>query len=447
MDTEEIIGSSTGWFDREKIVKARALLVGIAKGDAKKEYVDDCLKELELLATTYGILSTEKIALSIKTYSAATYISTGKLEDLLQAVQKFQVDLVIFDDEISPAQQRNLEKILRVPVIDRTEVILGVFGDRARTKEAKLQIELAQVRYVTPRLRRMWTHLGKQSGGGGGSSGGGYTKGEGERQIEIDRRLLKTRIDRLQTQIREMQAHRSTQRILRERTSIPVFAIVGYTNAGKSTLMKALTQAEVLVEDKLFATLDTTTRKYVLPNKQELLFIDTVGFIRKLPHLLVHAFKSTLEEAVQSEFLIHIIDATHPGAVEQSETTLKVLKELKAPNTPAITILNKVDKLAEMGPREREAFTKLKLMYPRAIEMSALEQTGFEALFEEINHVLQKRRVRLQLRVPQSEYKLIAAAIRDGHIYEQSYEENDVLLDVELPQSIAWQFQRYVTTF
>jgi len=444
MDSEVGNKSLIGWFDRERIVKSKALLAGIYKGEKERHQADEYLKELQLLVETYGITSTEKIALSIRIFSAATYISKGKIQDLLNAIDKFQVNLVIFDDEISPAQQRNLEEILRVPVIDRTEVILGVFGDRARTKEARLQIELAQIKYVNFNLKRMWTHLGQQTGGGGGASGGGYLKGEGERQLEIDKRLLQKRIDRLQSEIKEVKAVRNTQRVLRERTDIPVFAIVGYTNAGKSTLMKALTKAEVLVEDKLFATLDTTTRKYILPNKQEILLIDTVGFIRKLPHLLIHAFRSTLEEAVQAEFLLHIVDASHPNAVEQAETTLKVIKQLNAAEKPVITVLNKMDRVREIAPQAEEVVAKLKLQYPRSIEMSALTHEGFDLLVDEMIFILRSRRVRMNLCIPQSEYHQVSAATRHGHIFEQSYEDNDVLLDIELPNDLTWHFSKYI---
>ena len=433
----------TGWFDRERIVKSKALLVAIYQGETQHQKAEEHLQELELLTKTFGNESIEMVALSIRTFTAATFISKGKIDALLEAVEKFQVNLVIFDDEITPAQQRNLEEILRVPVIDRTEVILGVFADHARTKEAKLQVELAQIKYVFPRLKRMWTHLGQQTGGGGGISGGGYLKGAGERQIEIDKRLLNKRIDRLQSEIKEVREVRKTQRVLRERRDIPVFAIVGYTNAGKSTLMNALTHAEVLVEDKLFATLDTTTRKYCLPNKQDILLIDTVGFIRKLPHLLVHAFKSTLEEAVQAEYLLHIVDASHPNALEQAQTTLQVIKELNAGNKPVITLLNKIDRVQEIGPTAQQVLAKLKLTYPRSIELSALTHLGFDHLIEEFIHVLQSRRVRLSLRIPQSEYHLVSSAIREGQIFHQTYEGNDVLLEVEIPGEIQWQFKKY----
>ncbi|MDB6080965.1 MAG: hflX [Chlamydiia bacterium] len=435
------------WFDKKRFSNMPALLVGVYKGgsDTRLQCLE-YLQELRLLCDTHEIQTVDQIALSMRTYSSANFLSTGKLEEVRRTMDALGAKLVVFDDEITPAQQRNLESVLRVPVIDRAEVILCVFADRAKTKEAKLQVELAQVKYIAPRLKRMWTHLSRQSGGGGGSSGGGYLKGVGEKQIEIDRRLLKNKIDRLNQLIREVKNSRATQRSLRERSEIPVFAIVGYTNAGKSTLMKQLTLADVFIEDKLFATLDTTTRKFQLPgNKQELLLIDTVGFIRKLPHLLVMAFRSTLEEAVQTDVLIHVIDASHPMALEQAATTLEVLKELHAGDKPVITVLNKMDRLKsdEVTPQQNEVYQKLRLAYPRVIEVSAVAGEGMDALFEEIKYVLQKRRHIVNLRIPQSEYQMVSEAIRQGKIISQEYIDNDVLIEVDLPVTVAYRFDAY----
>lgn len=446
---EEMVleASRLAWFDKKRFSGMPALLVGVYKGGA--DNLVQCLEylqELRLLCETHEINAVDQIAVTVRTYSAANFLSEGKIADVKKAIDTLGVKLVVFDDEITPAQQRNLEAIFRVPVIDRSEVILCVFADRAKTKEAKLQVELAQVKYIAPRLKRMWTHFSKQTGGGGGSSGGGYLRGVGETQIELDRRLLKKKLDRLQDQIKEVKSYRDTQRSQRVRTEIPIFAIVGYTNAGKSTLMKELTQADVFIEDKLFATLDTTTRKFQLPdNKQELLLIDTVGFIRKLPHLLVMAFRSTLEEAVQADVLIHVIDTSHPLALEQAETTLSVLKELKAKDIPIITVLNKMDRLKgdEVIPSQKEVYQKLKLAYPRAVEVSAVQGTGLDALFEEIKHVLQKGRKIVTLRIPQSEYQLVSEAIRQGRVLHQEYVENDVVIEVDLPQLGSYRFDKY----
>jgi GTP-binding protein HflX len=343
---------------------------------------------------------------------------------------------VIFDDEISPQQQRNLEKALGKPVIDRTELILGVFAQRAQTKEAKIQIELASCRYQQPRLRRLWTHLSRQRTGG---SGGGFLKGEGEKQIEIDRRIIKKQIDQLQGELEEVIKHRRTQRRARARTGIPTFAIIGYTNAGKSTLMNALTKADVLVEDKLFATLDTTTRQYTLPNQQKILLIDTVGFIRKIPHLLVAAFKSTLEEAVEADILLHIIDASHMQAPEQAEATLHVLKELSVQKRPIITVLNKIDQCKIPAMIHR-----IKYKYPKTVMISALNGTGFDQLLDAMVKEIHTLRKTVRLRVPQSHFSLVTEVMREGKVISSEYEENDIVMEVEIPQHLEKKVALYV---
>jgi len=318
------------WYDQDRIRTSKALLVGVYKKSSEIEITNEHLKELELLSETHHINVVDRWSTMVREFSAATFLSSGKLGQLKERIAEVGANLVIFDDEISPVQDRNLEETLRVPVVDRTEIILGVFADRAKTKEAKLQIEMAQVQYLAPRLKRMWLHLSRQAGGGGGIGGGGYTRGKGEKQIEMDRRDLKRRHEQLQKELKGVVKYRHTQRRRREKNQIPSFAIIGYTNAGKSTLLNELTDAHVLVEDMLFATLDTTTRQFILPNHQKVLLIDTVGFIRKLPHLLVAAFKSTLEEAVEADVLLHLIDSSHPRALEQAKTTFEVLQELNA---------------------------------------------------------------------------------------------------------------------
>jgi len=271
-------------------VNKKALLVGTY--EQSKESCIQLLDELESLGDTFGIATALKLSCPLRSIDSGTFLGSGKVEEIKALAKEHDCDVVIFDDELSPQQQRNLEKIIERIVVDRTELILGVFAQRAQTSEAKIQIELANYRYQMPRLRGLWTHLHRQRSGG---SGGGAVKGEGEKQIEIDRRIIRHQIDRLQQELKRVRKQRQTQRALREKTGIAVFAIIGYTNVGKSTLLRSLTDAEVLVEDKLFATLDPTTRRFVLPNKQSVLLIDTVGFIRKIPHQLIAAFKSTLE--------------------------------------------------------------------------------------------------------------------------------------------------------
>lgn len=419
----------------------RAFLISAYKGSDQKRICTEHLEELGLLAETYGVEVLDKFPCVVRRYDAGTFITEGKLQEAVDLSKKVDANLVIFDDEISPGQQRNLEKEFGIPVIDRTEVILGVFAQRAQTKEARLQIELAQVRYQAPRLKRLWTHLSRQHGGGGGSGGGGYLKGEGEKQIEIDRRILKRKIDALQKEIEEVKAHRETQRSSRQRSAIPIFAIIGYTNVGKSTLLNALTQAGAFVEDKLFATLDTTTRKFMLPNNQEILLIDTVGFIRKLPHLLVAAFKSTLEEAFQADILLHLIDVTHPMAEEQAQTTFEVLRELNVDEKPIITVLNKVDACADPA-----VITQLSLKYPKNVQISALKGTGLDNLLDVMIQELSKRRKIVTLKIPQSEYAIVSEVMRLANIISQTYEDNDVILRTHLPLTLEQKLKRFISS-
>jgi GTP-binding protein HflX len=426
--------------------KELALLISAYKGSDKQETCIEHLQELELLVETYGATILGKVPCVIRKYDAATFVTEGKLEELVTKSKELKANLIIFDDEITPAQQRNLEKAFGLPVIDRTEVILEVFAARAQTKEAKAQIELAKVKYEAPRLKRLWTHLSRQAGSGGGGSGsggsgggGGFTKGEGEKQIELDRRILKNKIDVLKREIEDVRAMRATQRVARERSEIPVFAIIGYTNAGKSTLLNALTDAKVFVENKLFATLDTTTRTFKLANQQEILLIDTVGFIRKLPHLLVAAFKSTLEEAIQADVLIHLIDVSHPMAEEQASTTFDVLQELNAAKKPIITVLNKIDQC-----KDQVTIQRLRLKYPKTVQISALKKEGFEDLQEMIINELKAFRKVVKLKIPQSDYAIVSEIMRVGHVINQDYEENDVLLEVDLPDSMAGRIKKYL---
>ncbi len=418
--------------------KQNALLISVYQGTSKKAICEEHLNELRLLVETFGVSTAGKVMCPLRKYDASTYIGKGKLEELVGQAHDLNVDLVIFDDEITPAQQRNLEKAFGRSVIDRTEVILGVFAQRAQTKEARLQVELAQIKYEAPRLKRLWTHLSRQQGTSGSGGGGSYLKGEGEKQIEIDKRILKRKIDLLQKEIEEVKGHREVQRTSRVKAGIPVFAIIGYTNAGKSTLLNALTEAGVFVEDKLFATLDTTTRKFTLSNNQDILLIDTVGFIRKLPHLLVAAFKGTLEEAVEADILLHLVDVSHPMAEEQAATTFEVLKELGAGKKPIITVLNKIDKCEHPSMIHR-----IRMSYPKNVQISALKKEGFDELQEKMIVELSLLRQIIKLRIPQSDYASVSEIMQEGHVLNQDYEENDILLKVELPKGTAKKYLHY----
>ena len=416
----------------------RAMLVGTYLGATEKLETDEQLGELENLASTYGLETVQRMMAPLRAIESSTYIGKGKVEELQKICAEKEIDIVIFDDEISPQQQRNLEKGLGRPVIDRTELILGVFAQRAQTREARIQVELAASRYQFPRLTRLWTHLSRQRSGGG-KGGSGAVKGEGEKQIEIDRRILKNEISKLQAELKDVQKIRETQRLARKRSGIPTFAIIGYTNSGKSTLMNALTQADVLVEDKLFATLDTTTRKYKLPNGQEILLIDTVGFIRKLPHLLVAAFKSTLEEAVEADILLHLIDVSNPQAMQHAEATFAVLKELKAEKHPMITVLNKIDQCDN-----RLMIDRMRFKYPKTVEISATEGKGFDHLLDMMIREISLLRKVVSLRIPQSEYALVSELMKEGKVLSTDYEENDILLEMEIPQDLERKVSQYI---
>ena len=411
-----------------------AVLVGTYGGHEDKEQCIEYLAELESLADTFGVPVLSKMACPVRKVEASTFLSSGKLDEVIAEIATTGVNLVIFDAEISPAQQRNLEKRLKVAVMDRTELILEIFAGRAQTKEARLQIELAKAKYEFPRLKRLWSHFSRQS-----SSGGGHLKGEGEKQIEIDRRLLKKKLERLNEELLEVTKYRQTQSTSRRRSGIPTFAIIGYTNAGKSTLLNALTDAKVFVEDKLFATLDPTTRKFLFPNNQEILLTDTVGFIRKIPHTLVAAFRSTLEAALHDDVLLHLIDVSHPLAEEHATVTRKLLKELKAEEAPIITVLNKADACEDNTRLER-----LKRLYPKSVVISATERTGLESLVEMMMQELSSLRKVLKLKIPQSEYALVADIRRSGHILYEEYEGNDVLIRAEIPLNALHRFDSYI---
>ncbi|MDR3623598.1 MAG: GTPase HflX [Chlamydiales bacterium] len=412
----------------------RAILVSVYKGGSEKTECEENLQELKRLVDTLGMETLQGIPCSIKKFEASTYLGKGKLEELSQIIREQNADILIIDDEISPGQQRNLEKLFQIPVLDRTEVILEVFSKHARTKEAKLQIELAKIRYELPRLKRLWTHLSRQRGGGVNM------KGEGEKQIEIDKRILKAKVERLESELKKVRDYRMTQRGARQKSLIPTFAIIGYTNVGKSTLLKALTEADVLVEDKLFATLDTTTRKFVLPNQQEVLLIDTVGFIRKIPYTLVKAFRSTLEEAVEADILLHIIDASHPMREEQAKATFDVLKELNATEKPVITVLNKVDLCTDL-----DSLDALQHKYPKTVQISALTGMGFNKLAELMIQELEKGRQKVVIRVPQKDYSVLQEIEKYGQIHNREYEGNDIILFIEGPNDIVNRLKKYWT--
>jgi GTP-binding protein HflX len=319
----------------------RAFLVTVAaKRSAGRWSAEDSMAELAQLAGTAGVEVAGKLTQRLHTPSKTHYLGKGKLEELISLKDSTSYNVVIFDDELSPTQQRNLEEILKVKVIDRSALILDIFGRRAKTREGQLQVELAQHQYLLPRLAGQWSHLERLGGGIG-------TRGPGERQIETDRRLIRQKIHRLKAQLEAVRKHRALYRQRRKKSGIPVVAIVGYTNAGKSTLLNALSRADVFVEDKLFATLDPTTKRLALPDNRDVLITDTVGFIRKLPPTIVSSFRATLEELAEADILLHVVDLTSHNAAEQCQTVEDILADLELADKPRITALNKIDLLVD----------------------------------------------------------------------------------------------------
>jgi len=411
----------------------RALLVGVCLSPNEEEHTGRLLKELEELVDTLGVPVVASQVIRVRQFNAKLLVGKGKAEELSRILQEKNMDCLVFDNELTPAQQRNLEKMTGVCVIDREEVILDIFGQRAQTKEARLQVDLARMTYSLPRLTRAWSHLGQQGGGIG-------TRGEGETQLEQDRRIIRKQIDRLKKELDDVRRRRQTQRAKRVRVPVPHAAIVGYTNAGKSSLLKLLTGADVLVENQLFATLDTTTRKIELPNKQRLLLTDTVGFVRKLPHLLVEAFKATLEEALTADFLLHVIDATDPDIFEMHQTTMDVLKELKADEKETIMVMNKMDLMKDTAQEHA-----LRLHFPDACFVSIQNGTGIPHLIDVLTDRMSRTSSIMDLAIPHHRTDLVALLHREAHILSTDYSADSILLTASIPHRIRTTFQAFST--
>ncbi len=409
---------------RDKIV-ARALLVGAHTVGESREDAEDLLNELGELVRTLGVPIAEKQLVQIREPQARLFIGSGKAEELCERARELGCDVIIFDNELTPAQQRNWETISKITVIDRQEIILDIFGTRAQTREAKIQVDLARMSYSLPRLTRAWSHLGKQGGGIG-------SKGEGESQLEQDKRKIRGQMDRLKRDLVEVRRNRANQRKDRKRAPVPNVAIVGYTNAGKSSLLRRLTGAEVLVEDALFATLDTTTRKIDLPNKQPLLLTDTVGFIRKLPHQLVESFNATLEEAVMADFLVHLLDASHPRVLEFYGTTMKVLNDLGADHKKTLTVFNKIDRVEDPITR-----AMLRNAYPEAIFISVHSGEGLDLLVEQLGNLVGEGNKEVGLLIPHSRPDMLAKLHREGVVHETAYEEECSRIRATVPERLT----------
>jgi len=353
-------------------------LVGVeTRASADGWRIDSSLEELSYLAQAAGAEVVGSVTQKLGKPSATHYLGKGKLQELLNLRQECPYTVVILNDELSPRQQRNLEEALEVKVIDRTALILDIFAKRAQTREGQLQVELAQHQYLLPRLAGQWSHLERLGAGIG-------TRGPGESQLETDRRLIRNRIHRLQSQIEAVRRHRALYRQKRRKSQIPIVAMVGYTNAGKSTLLNALTQAGVLVEDKLFSTLDPVARRLALPDNRNFLLADTVGFIHKLPLSIIAAFRATLEELTEANLLLHVVDIMHPNAAEQFQTVEEILADLHIDNKPQIAVLNKMDLVAQSENDLTELTAPLKLPNDRAVPVSALKGWGLDKLLDEI---------------------------------------------------------------
>jgi|CZKI01.1.fsa_nt_gi GTP-binding protein HflX len=400
----------------------RAFLVGIQTPDMPEGEGNELLAELTELVENLGLSVARAALVKLRSPSPALFLGKGKAEELAAIAKSDGAEVIVFDSALSPGQQRNWEELAGMAVIDRQEVILEVFADRARTREAVLQVALARMEYSLPRLTRAWTHLSRQRGKGA-------MGGEGETQLEQDRRVVRNRIAHLKEELAAVVRQRGVQRTRRVRVPLPTASIVGYTNSGKSSLLNRLTGSQVHVEDKLFATLDPTTRQLVLPGNQKLLLTDTVGFIRRLPHDLVEAFKATLEEVLVADFLIHVVDITSPHFEKHRATTLSVLAELGAGDSPALNVFNKVDLADESEIRAaRQAV-------PDALFVSARTGKGIAALEDRFREMIAHGLGTVQLLVPLDRYDVVARLHELGHVQAQEHREDGILVTGRFPPS------------
>jgi GTPase len=410
--------------DPEVIARAgRAVLVGLQRPDETPEEARLLLDELKELVTNLGVEVRAEVVARIREENPRHLVGSGKMEEIAALARAKECGLIIFDDELTPAQQRNWEKDSRgLRAIDRQEVILDIFITRAKTREAVLQVELARLQQTLPRLKRLWSHLDRQRGGGA------MQRDAGETQMEMDQRKIRDRIAKVRRDLAEVVAQRATQRKRRQRVPLPTFSIVGYTNAGKSTLLNRLTGAGVLAADRLFATLDPTTRRLALPSGRTLLLTDTVGFVRRLPHRLVEAFKATLEEAVQADFLVHVVDMASPEREKHAATTLQVLQEIGAGDRPVITVLNKAD--LRTDPLERaEALAA----HPGAILVSSATGEGVGELLARLETAAASKDLPMTLLIPHDQYALLSRLHREATVLTSAVEDEGTRVEAVVP--------------
>lgn len=423
----------------------RAYLVAVESNDQDTMWsVEDSIAELGILAHTAGAEVVGTMIQRLSHPDVQTYVGKGRAQELAALEKQLNFDLVIFDDELTPAQQRNLEKMLDARIVDRTALILDIFAQHARTREGRLQVELAQLEYRLPRLVGHGTELSRQAGGSRGASAGGSggtgsaggsigVRGPGETKLEIDRRRIRSRISDLKEAIEEVRSQRQIHRQQRMAQAISVIALVGYTNSGKSTLFNALTSSNVLAENKLFATLDPITRHIVLPGNQEALLTDTVGFIQKLPTKLVAAFRATLEEVMDADLLLEVVDVKHENAIEQSETVNDVLRDLSSEEKPRVTALNKIDLLD--NPAEVDT-----TLYPHAVPVSALKELGLDLLCEMIAQVLAENMDTLQIVIPFARSELVELFHRRGYIDREEHRAEGTFIAGRITRSLRNYF-------
>lgn len=419
----------------------KAYLVGIdTPGGRKLWNINESLDELEQLAKTAGVEVTGRTYQRLKQPRPATYIGSGKVEQIKDELSRFDTYTVIFDDELSPGQQRNLEKILgeQIKVIDRTALILDIFARHAYSKEGQIQVELAQYEYRLPRLTRMWTHLIRQAGGrSGGNMGGVGLRGPGETQLEADRRLIQKRITLLKKQLREVRLHRKHYRLRRQKSGIKVVALVGYTNAGKSSLLNTLSNADIKTEDKLFATLDPTTRRVQLPCGRIVLFTDTVGFIKKLPHNVVAAFRATLEGILEADIILHVADISHPMVGAQVEVTEKVLAEQGAGDKPSLLVWNKIDLVTPGSTPEAGSYQGL-------LTVSAVTGEGIPDLLLCIENLLNNELINVTVEIPYTEGELLSGIYSCGRVNYKMHTDSGTKIQALIPRAFFNKIETYL---
>jgi len=418
--------------ETEYYKKERALLVGVELSGKDTRSVEESLEELVLLTHSADAEVACQTVQRRERIDPGCFIGRGKAFEIRSLCDEHEVSTVIFDDDLSPAQQRNLEEIINRKVIDRTRLILDIFARRARTQEGKLQVELAQLTYLLPRLTGKGVTLAQQVGGIG-------VRGPGEKKLEYDKRRVKERIARLQKEMDKVSEHREQQRQRRRGVPLPIIAIVGYTNSGKTTLLNTLTSSNVFVEDKLFSTLDPTIRRLILPNKEKVLVVDTVGFIHKLPHQLVAAFRATLEEVTFSDLLLHVVDAVHPEFQKQIIAVEKVLEELNALGKPMVTIFNKIDLI-----KNNALLPRLKRKYKDSISISAKMGWGLERLYDRVIEHCGKERTVIDLIIPQDRQDLVSLVYDRGTVLSRKYNGKDILLQAQLDQKTAQSLKGFI---